>query len=64
MTEAYLGNPNLYKANLQQSYTEEQVREIAKCMEDPIHFIKEYTRIKTTWYNSSDKPMTDPFTMG
>ena len=26
--------------------------------------IKEYTRIKTTWYNSSDKPMTDPFTMG
>ena len=45
MTEAYLGNPNLYKANLQQSYTEEQVREIAKCMEDPIHFIKEYTRI-------------------
>tara|TARA_Y100000310_G_scaffold72804_1_gene68915 strand:- start:476 stop:640 length:165 start_codon:yes stop_codon:yes gene_type:complete len=45
MTEAYLGNPNLYKANLQQSYTEEQVREIAKCMEDPIHFIKTYTRI-------------------
>ena len=45
MTEAYLGNPNLYKANLQQSYTEEQVREIAKCMEDPIHFIKTYTKI-------------------
>src|SRR5210317_1194065 len=45
MTEAYLGNPNLYKANLQQSYTEDQVREIAKCMDDPIHFIKTYTRI-------------------
>ena len=45
MTEAYLGNPNLYKANLKQSYTEDQVREIAKCMEDPIHFISEYTRI-------------------
>ena len=29
-----------------------------------IESIKEYTRIKTTWYNSSDKPMTDPFTMG
>jgi len=29
-----------------------------------IDSIKEYTRIKTTWYNSSDKPMTDPFTMG
>ena len=29
-----------------------------------IESIKEYTRIKTTWYNSSDKPMEDPFTMG
>ena len=29
-----------------------------------IDSIKEYTRIKTTWYNSSDKPMSDPFTMG
>jgi len=29
-----------------------------------IESIKEYTRIKTTWFNSSDKPMIDPFTMG
>jgi len=29
-----------------------------------IESIKEYTRIKTTWYNSSEKPMSDPFTMG
>ena len=29
-----------------------------------IESIKEYTRIKTTWYNSSENPMTDPFTMG
>jgi aldehyde dehydrogenase (NAD+)/betaine-aldehyde dehydrogenase len=29
-----------------------------------IESIKEYTRIKTTWFNSSDKPMNDPFTMG
>ena len=29
-----------------------------------IESIKDYTRIKTTWYNSSDKPMADPFTMG
>jgi acyl-CoA reductase-like NAD-dependent aldehyde dehydrogenase len=29
-----------------------------------IESIKEYTRIKTTWYNSSEKAMTDPFTMG
>ena len=29
-----------------------------------IESIKEYTRIKTTWLNSSEKPMADPFTMG
>ncbi len=29
-----------------------------------IESIKDYTRIKTTWFNSSDKPMSDPFTMG
>ena len=29
-----------------------------------IESIKDYTRIKTTWFNTSDKPMTDPFTMG
>ena len=29
-----------------------------------IESIKEYTRIKTAWYNSSDEPMSDPFTMG
>ena len=26
--------------------------------------IKDYTRIKTTWFNTSEKPMSDPFTMG
>ena len=25
--------------------------------------IKDYTRIKTTWFNTSEKPMADPFTM-
>jgi len=29
-----------------------------------IESIKDYTRIKTIWFNSSDKPMSDPFTMG
>ena len=29
-----------------------------------IESIKEFTRIKTTWFNTSEKPMTDPFTMG
>ena len=29
-----------------------------------IESIKDYTRVKTTWFNTSEKPMTDPFTMG
>ena len=29
-----------------------------------IESIKDYTRIKTIWSNTSDKPMSDPFTMG
>ena len=29
-----------------------------------IESIKDYTRIKTTLFNTSDKPMDDPFTMG
>ena len=28
-----------------------------------IESIKDYTRIKTTWFNTSEKPMSDPFTM-
>ena len=45
MTEAYLGNPNLFKANTKIEYTEEQVLEIAKCMENPIYFISKYIKI-------------------
>ena len=29
-----------------------------------IESIKDYTRIKTIWSNTSDRPMSDPFTMG
>jgi len=29
-----------------------------------IESIKDYTRVKTTWFNTSEKPMADPFTMG
>ena len=45
MSENYLGNPNLFKAHTKKEYTEEEILEIAKCMEDPVYFIKKYTRI-------------------
>ena len=44
-SEAYLGNPNLFKANTKQEYTEQQVIEIAKCMEEPAYFISKYIKI-------------------
>ena len=41
----YLGNPNLKKANVQQSWTKEEVAEYTKCMNDPLYFIQTYIRI-------------------
>ena len=43
--ENYLGNPNLFKAHTKKEYTEHEIREIAKCMDDPIYFIKNYIKI-------------------
>ena len=41
----YLGNPNLKKANVTQEWTKKQIEEYAKCMKDPIYFIRTYIRI-------------------
>ena len=43
--EIYLGNPNLKKANVAQEWTQEEVKEYAKCMNDPLYFIQTYIRI-------------------
>ena len=43
--ENYLGNPNLFKAHTKKEYTEHEIREIAKCMDNPIYFIKTYIKI-------------------
>ena len=45
MSENYLGNPNLFKAHTKKEYTEEQILEIAKCMDDPVYFIQTYIKI-------------------
>lgn len=41
----YLGNARLKRAGVEMSYTEDQLLEIAKCIEDPIYFIKNYVKI-------------------
>ena len=45
MSEIYLGNPNLKKANTQIEFTEEQIREFLKCKADPVYFAKNYVQI-------------------
>lgn len=42
---SYLGNPKLKKIGVELHYTEEQLIEIAKCIDDPIYFIKTYVKI-------------------
>ena len=41
----YLGNQNLKRIGVELQYTEEQVKEILKCSEDPTYFIKTYMKI-------------------
>ena len=47
MTNAnhYLGNPLLKKANVPVEWTEEQILEYKKCMEDPMYFCVKYIKI-------------------
>ena len=41
----YLGNPNLKRANVQIEFTPKQIKEYARCMEDPAYFIENYIKI-------------------
>lgn len=43
--KTYLGNPNLKRANVNVSFTPEQIEEYVKCSQDPIYFIKNYVKI-------------------
>ena len=45
MSEQYLGNPNLKKANTAVEFTEEQIIEFVKCKEDPVYFANNYIKI-------------------
>ena len=43
--ENYLGNPNIKKDGIVQDWTEDQIKEYALCMKDPVHFIQKYAKI-------------------
>jgi hypothetical protein len=42
---SYLGNPNVKRDGVAEEWTEEKVREYAKCMNDPAYFAKTYVKI-------------------
>jgi len=45
MDDGYLGNARLKRVGVELSYTEEQLKEIVKCTEDPVYFIRNYVKI-------------------
>ena len=45
MSDVYLGNPLLKKANTPIEFTEEQVLEFLRCKEDPVYFARNYIKI-------------------
>ena len=45
MNDGYLGNIRLKPVGVEIQYTEEQALEIAKCIEDPVYFIRTYVKI-------------------
>jgi hypothetical protein len=45
MSDVYLGNPLLKKANTQIEFTEEQILEFVKCKDDPVYFARNYIKI-------------------
>ena len=45
MSEVYLGNPNLKKANTPIEFTADQIEEFIKCKQDPVYFARNFVQI-------------------
>lgn len=43
--DGYLGNERLKRVGIEIQYTEEQAVELARCIEDPVYFIRNYVKI-------------------
>lgn len=41
----YLGNPNLKRDGVEQEWTQEEIKEYAKCMKDPAYFARTYLKV-------------------
>ena len=47
MSEIYLGNPNLKRANTAIEFTQEQILEFMACKNDPVYFAQQHVKIVT-----------------
>jgi hypothetical protein len=47
MSDVYLGNPLLKKANTPIEFTQEQILEFMRCKDDPVYFANNYVKIVT-----------------
>lgn len=45
MTDQYLGNPNLKRANTKIQFSAENIEEFIKCKKDPVYFARNYVKI-------------------
>ena len=41
----YLGNPNIKRDGVEQSWAADDIREYAKCMKDPVYFARKYLKV-------------------
>ena len=49
MSEVYLGNPLLKKANTPIEFTQDQIEEISKCKQDPVYFANNLCKDCYSW---------------
>ena len=45
MNDGYLGNPNVKRDGIVTSWTQAEILEYKKCMDDPIHFARKYCKV-------------------
>ena len=45
MTDGYLGNPNVKRDGIVTTWTQQEILEYKKCMDDPIHFARTYCKV-------------------
>ena len=57
--DTYLNYRNVKRKGVNQKFTNEQVTEYVKCLEDPFYFIKNYVKIRHV--DKSDLILFNPF---